>query len=77
VRPYPNQVFTVMIDEKYPSAFNSRFGPNWETELQCQVVCVYVMVEEYRGKPEILPTNPSQIRATILGVPYPDFCPLK
>ena len=66
-----------MIDEKYTSAFDSRFGPHWETELQCQVVCVHVMVEEYRGKPEILPTNPSQIRATILGVPYPDFCPLK
>jgi len=77
VRPYPNQVFTVMIDEKYTSAFDSRFGPRWENKLQGQVVCVYGLVKEYQGKPEILPTDPSQIRAAALGVSCPDFCPCK
>ena len=77
VRPYPNQVFTVMIDEKYTSAFDSRFGPRWENKLQGQVVCVYGLVKEYQGKPEILPTDPSQIRAAILSLPCPDFCPCK
>lgn len=76
-RPYPNQVFTVMIDEKYTSAFDSRLGPRWENKLQGRWVCVYGLVKEYQGKPEILPTDPGQIRAEVLGVPCPDFCPCK
>lgn len=76
-KPYPNQIFTVMVHERYTSAFDAAYGPRWEAKLLGQVVCVLGTVQEYRGKPEILPTKPEQLRANVLGVPCPPFCPCK
>jgi|GEM_PF-1148821 len=70
-KPYPNQVFTAMIDEKYTSFFDQRFGSRWENKLVGQIVCVYGVVKEYQGKPEVLPTAPTQLRSSALGVPCP------
>ncbi|MEN3009797.1 MAG: thermonuclease family protein [Candidatus Bipolaricaulaceae bacterium] len=76
-RPYPDQVFTVMVHERYVAAFDEKFGPRWENRLIGQVVCVYGKVEEYRGKPQILPTRPEQLQAAVLGLPCPAHCPCK
>lgn len=76
-RPYPNQIFTVMIHERHIAAFDSKFGPRWENRLVGQTVCVFGKVEEYQGKPEVLPASPEQLRAAILGVPCPEFCPCR
>ncbi|MEN3010779.1 MAG: thermonuclease family protein [Candidatus Bipolaricaulaceae bacterium] len=76
-RPYPHQIFTVMVHERYVAAFDEKFGPHWERRLIGQVVCVYGKVKEYQGKPEILPTDPEQLRAAALGLPCPDVCPCR
>ena len=75
IRPYPEQVFTIMVDKKYAPLFDQRFGPQWERGLVGQIVCVYGLVKEYQGKPEILPTDPTQLRSAALGVSCPEICP--
>ena len=77
VRPYPNHVFTIMVEEDYTPSFDRQFGRYWENKLVGKIVCVYGLVREYRGKPEILATDPSQLRSAVLGVPCPAICPCR
>jgi DNA/RNA endonuclease YhcR with UshA esterase domain len=56
-RPYPNQTFTVMIEGPNRAKFKS--PP--ETLFNQKTVCVTGPIVEYRGKPEIVVENPSQI----------------
>jgi len=57
-RPYPNQIFTVMIWGSDRDKF--RNAP--ETYYQDKAVCVTGTIKGYRGKPEIIVKNPDQIR---------------
>ncbi len=54
---YPNHVFTATIAKAYQSMF-----PHIR-ELDGKLVHVQGVVRMYRGKPEILVTRPTQIRA--------------
>jgi hypothetical protein len=56
--PYPNEVFTILIwgDDR------SKFGTP-ETEYRDKNVCVTGKITSYRGTPEIVATQPSQIVA--------------
>jgi hypothetical protein len=56
--PYPNEVFTILIwgDDR------SKFGAP-ETEFRDKNVCVTGKITSYRGTPEIVATEPSQIVA--------------
>jgi hypothetical protein len=55
-KPYPNQVFTAVIF----GADRAKFGTP-ETTLQGKKVCVAGTIRQYRGKPEIVLTSPSQL----------------
>jgi hypothetical protein len=57
-KPYPHQVFTVLIwgsdrgkFEKPPEALSGK------------EICVMGMIQSYRGRPEIIVKDPSQIKA--------------
>jgi hypothetical protein len=54
--PYPNEIFTILIwgDDR------SKFGRP-ETEYRDKNVCVTGKITSYRGNPEIVATEPSQI----------------
>jgi DNA/RNA endonuclease YhcR with UshA esterase domain len=54
--PYPHQAFTAVIW----GSDRSKFGTP-ETTLQGKPVCVSGAISEYRGKPEIILSNPSQL----------------
>ncbi len=57
-RPYPNQVFTVLIwgsDRKH-------FPNAPEDFYRNQRICVTGTIEQYRGIPEIIVRNPAQIQ---------------
>jgi micrococcal nuclease len=56
-KPYPNQVFTVLIW----GSDRAKFG-NAETTYRGKSVCVTGMIKEYRGVPEIVASDPSQIK---------------
>ncbi len=55
--PYPNHTFTAVIfgDDR------AKFGKPEETYLQ-KSVCVSGKIEDYRGKPQVVLTDPKQIR---------------
>ncbi len=57
-RPYPNQIFTVLIwgsdRRKFPSAPENYYSN--------KRICVSGKIKEFRGAPEIVVRNPSQIR---------------
>jgi micrococcal nuclease len=55
-RPYPNQVFTILIW----GSDRPKFGTP-ETTLMGKKVCATGTIKEYRGKPEIIATDPKQI----------------
>lgn len=56
VRPYPNQIFTVLIwGSDCP-----KFGAP-EAVLMGKSICATGTIKEYRGKPEIIATDPKQI----------------
>jgi hypothetical protein len=55
-KPYPDQVFTAVIY----GADRNKFGRR-ETTLQGKRVCVTGPIREYRGKPEIILADPSQL----------------
>ncbi len=57
-RPYPNQVFTIMIW----GSDRAKFGEP-ENTLLGKKVCANGQIRAYRGKPEIIATNPSQVTA--------------
>jgi hypothetical protein len=56
-QPYPNQVFTIVIwgsDRK-------KFSNAPEVLFRDKVICVTGKIKAYRGKPEIIVDDPSQI----------------
>ncbi|MGA2401923.1 MAG: DNA-binding protein [Syntrophobacteraceae bacterium] len=57
-KPYPNQVFTVMIW----GSDRGKFEKSPETLYSGKEICVTGMVQSYQGKPEIIVKDPSQIK---------------
>ncbi len=55
-KPYPNQIFTIVIW----GADREKFG-NPETNYRDKQVCVTGKITSYRGTPEITANEPSQI----------------
>lgn len=55
-KPYPDQVFTAVIF----GADRAKFGTP-ETTLHGKRVCVSGSIREYRGRPEIILSDPSQL----------------
>jgi len=55
-RPYPNHIFTVLIWGENRSKFGSP-----ETTLLGSRICATGMIESYKGKAEIIATDPHQI----------------
>jgi len=56
-RPYPNQGFTVVIWGRD----RSKFPPSPEKYYEGKTIYVTGLIEDYRGVPEIIITNPNQI----------------
>ena len=56
-QPYPNQVFTVVIWGSDRKKFNN--PP--ETLYKGKTICVTGKIKSYKGKPEIIVNDPSQI----------------
>jgi hypothetical protein len=56
-KPYPNHTFTSVIF----GADREKFGKPEETYLQ-KDVCVSGKIEDFNGKPQIVLTDPKQIR---------------
>jgi hypothetical protein len=56
--PYPRQVFTILIWD----TDRQKFGTP-ETSLMGKRVCATGRIEGYKGKPEIVATQPSQINS--------------
>ena len=55
-KPYPEQLFTAVIF----GTNRAKFGTP-ETALQGKRVCVSGSIREYRGRPEIILSDPSQL----------------
>jgi hypothetical protein len=55
-RPYPTQVFTILIWGNDRPKFGTP-----ETTLMGKRVCATGTIKEYRGKPEIVATDPRQL----------------
>jgi DNA/RNA endonuclease YhcR with UshA esterase domain len=55
-RPYPNQIFTVVIWGSDRGAFGAP-----ETQYAKRRICVTGKIREYRSKPEIVVNDPSQV----------------
>ncbi len=56
-KPYPNQIFTVLIW----GSDRPKFG-NPEEKYGSKHICVTGMITEYRGMPEVAAYDPSQVR---------------
>jgi micrococcal nuclease len=56
-KPYPNQIFTVVIWGRNRAGFGDP-----ESEYRGKRICVTGRIEDYRGVPEIEARVPSQIR---------------
>jgi DNA/RNA endonuclease YhcR with UshA esterase domain len=56
---YPKQVFTVVIFEDN----RSKFSPPPEQQFKDRNICVTGKIEEFRGTPEIIVSEPKQIAA--------------
>jgi len=57
--PYPKQTFTVVIFEEH----RGKFTPAPEDQFKDKRICVSGKIEEFRGTPEIVVSEPSQIVA--------------
>lgn len=57
-KPYPNQIFTVVIW----GSDRAKFGTP-ETEYKGKRICVTGKIENFRGVPEIVVSDPQQIKA--------------
>jgi hypothetical protein len=57
-KPYPNQVFTVLIW----GSDRSKFEKPPETVYSGKEICVTGMIQSYQGRPEIIVKDPSQIK---------------
>jgi micrococcal nuclease len=55
-KPYPDQVFTILIWGENRAKFGAP-----EQSLRSKRVCVSGSIREYRGRPEIIASEPSQI----------------
>ena len=55
-KPYPNEVFTAVIFGRDRAKFGTP-----ETTYQGKRACVTGQVRDYRGKPEIIVSDPSQL----------------
>ncbi|MGA3116955.1 MAG: DNA-binding protein [Syntrophobacteraceae bacterium] len=58
-KPYPNQVFTVLIW----GSDRSKFEKPPETLYSGKEICVTGLVQSYQGRPEIIVKDPTQIKA--------------
>jgi len=58
-RPFPNQVFTVLIW----GSDRSKFEKPPETLYSGKEICVTGMIQSFQGKAEIIVKEPSQIKA--------------
>ncbi len=56
-RPYPNQIFTVVIWGEN----RAKFGGSPEQLYRSRRICVTGTVSTYRGQPQIVASDPSQI----------------
>jgi hypothetical protein len=57
-KPYPNQMFTVLIWGEN----RAKFGAPEET-YRNKNICVTGHIQSYRGEPEIIASNPAQLSA--------------
>jgi DNA/RNA endonuclease YhcR with UshA esterase domain len=57
-KPYPNQVFTILIWGENRSKFGTP-----ESEYKGKRICVTGKITQYRGAAEIVASDPQQIRA--------------
>jgi len=57
-KPYPNQIFTIVIWGNN----RSRFGTP-ETRYKGKRICVTGKIADYRGVPEIVASDPEEIKA--------------
>jgi DNA/RNA endonuclease YhcR with UshA esterase domain len=57
-KPYPHQVFTVLIW----GSDRSKFEKPPETLYSGKEICVTGMIQSYRGRPEIIVKEPSQVK---------------
>lgn len=55
---YPKQLFTAVIFEEH----RAKFSPPAEEQVKDRNICVTGKIEEFRGTPEIVVTDPKQIR---------------
>ena len=55
---YPKQLFTAVIFEEH----RGKFSPPAEEQFKDRNICVTGKIEEFRGTPEIVVTDPKQIR---------------
>ncbi len=56
-QPFPNQIFTIVIW----GSDRSKFPEPPEDLYMGKKICVHGMIKAFRGKPEIIVTDPSQI----------------
>jgi len=56
-KPYPNQIFTVLIW----GSNRSKFGTP-EIDYKAKHVCVTGKITEYRGTPEVVTNDPQQLK---------------
>jgi len=57
-RPYRNQVFTILIWGNDRPKFGTP-----ETTFMSKRLCATGIIKEYRGKPEVVATDPQQLKA--------------
>ena len=72
--PYPNQDLTIMVEPSRIAAFDGALGSHFERGLVGSLVCVYGVVQDYEGTPDIVPTEPSQLWTAQCGVAIPEPC---
>jgi len=73
-QPYPDQEFTIMIEQAHIAEFDTTFGDRFHERLMGSEVCVYGQVVLYNGIPEIVPTRLEHVRSIALGTPLPKPC---
>lgn len=56
-KPYPNQIFTVVIWGRHRNKFGAP-----EREYQGKRICVTGKISDYRDRPEMVASDPEQIR---------------
>jgi len=67
-KPYPNQVFTVLIW----GSDRGKFDKPPETLYAGKKICVMGMIQSYQGGPGIIVKDPSQIKGLSVNRPFRD-----